>query len=79
MASGGNREYLEHVIACMTKLSKQMALGVCNDIVDGGDKNYDRGFVKGFNEAAEFLVRAYRNGNTMFHERPVTQKLVSKF
>ena len=79
MASGGNREYLEHVISCMTRLSKQMALGVCTDVVDGGDKAFDRGFVKGFNEAAELLVRAYQTGDTMFHNRPTVQKSVTKF
>jgi len=79
MASGGNREFLEDVVACLTILSKNMALGVCNDVVDGGDKAFDRGFVKGFNEAAELMVRAYQAGDTMFHNRPVKQKLVSKF
>ena len=79
MASGGNREFLEHVISCMTKLSKQMALGVCTDVVDGGDRAFDRGFVKGFNEAAELLVRAYQAGDIMFHNRPITQSLVKKF
>jgi len=79
MASGGNREFLEHVIDRMTRLSKEMALNVCTDVVDGGDKAFDRGFVKGFNEAAELLVRAYQKGDTLFHNRPVKQNLVTKF
>jgi hypothetical protein len=79
MASGGNREFLEHVIGRFTSMSKDMALGVCTDVVDGGDKAFDRGFVKGFNEAAELLVRSFQMGDTLFHNRPVAEKLVTKF
>jgi hypothetical protein len=79
MASGGNREYLEHVISCLTTLSKQLALGVCIDVVDGGDKAFDRGFVKGIHESGELLVRSYQLGDTMFHNRPAVEKLVTKF
>jgi hypothetical protein len=79
MASGGNREYLEHVIACLTKLSKQLALDVCTDVTDGGDKAFDRGFVKGIHEAGELLVRSYQLGDSMFHNKTIKDKVVTKF
>ena len=80
MASGANREFLEDVVGLMTSISKQLALEVCTDVVDGGDKSFDRGFVKGINEAAEMLVRAYLKGDAMFHGGTTTKdKVVHKF
>lgn len=70
LAHGENKQYLEHFIGIFNRIIKEKALDVCTDTLGEPDKAFDRGYVKGLNEALEFIVESYKKGERLHYGKP---------
>ena len=67
LASGSNREYLEHFIGLFSMVIKEKALEVCSNSDHSGSRTFDSGYVKGLQESIELIVNSFKKGERLHY------------